>query len=298
MAMSNVGKWLKRPKDILFEVREQVAYVTINRPEKRNALSAATLDELRDAMMEADDLTAVRCVVLQGAGSDFSAGADITSGDVDRDYDPADYRHTNSVEDDIWRTTHRSETRLLMFKMHKPVIAKLRGYCLAAATDVALNCDLLIAANDARIGFPATRALGSPANHMWIYHVGPQWAKRLLMTGDVIRGKDAARIGLVLKAVADEKLDAEVDALARRIALVDPDLTAAHKRIVNAGMELMGWHVLQRLAAENDVRAHQSKAFAQFLQVAREQGLKAALRQRDEPFGDGEVRLDEDDAQR
>jgi enoyl-CoA hydratase len=173
------------------------------------------------------------------------------------------------------------------------VIAKLRGNCLAAATDVALNCDLLIAANDARIGFPATRALGSPANHMWLYHVGPQWAKRLLLTGDVIRGRDAARIGLVLKAVPPEKLDAEVDALARRIALLHPDLAAAHKRIVNAGIELMGWSVLQRMASENDARAHLSPAMTQFVTTAQQQGLKEALRQRDEPFGDGEVHFED-----
>src|SRR3546814_9799275 len=126
---------------------------------------------------------------------------------------------------------------------------------------------------------------------MWLYHVGPQWAKRLLMTGDVIRGGDAEKIGLVLKSVPPEQLDEEVDALARRIALVDPDLTAAHKRIVNAGIELMGCSTLHRMAAENDARAHRSSALPAFLARARVHGLKEALRHRDEPFGDGEVRV-------
>lgn len=283
-------KWLKEPQDLIFEVVDRVAYITINRPAKRNAMTAATLTEIRDAMVEADDLVEVRCVVLQGAGQDFSAGADIGEG-YSVDYDVDAYRHSNSVEDDIWRTSQRSEARLQIFKMHKPVICKIRGNCLAAATDVALNCDLLIAADDARIGFPATRALGSPANHMWLYHVGPQWAKRLLMTGDVIRGRDAARIGLVLEAVPDQELDDYVEGLAGRIALIDPALTAAHKRIVNAGMELMGWSALQRMAAENDVRAHQAAAFDDFMERARTEGLKAALRHRDEPFGEGEVAL-------
>lgn len=289
-----MGKWFHGHEHIVLDVRDAgVAYVTLNRPEKRNAITAEMLDALRAAMMEADDLTSVRCVVLQGAGGNFSAGADIAGGDIPGDFDPSRYRAGSGVEDDIWRTTLRGDTRQILFKMHKPVIAKLRGNCLAAATDIALTCDLLIASNDARIGFPATRALGSPANHMWLYHVGPQWAKRLLMTGDVIRGKDAARIGLVLKSVPDARLDDEVEALARRIALVDPALTAAHKRIVNLGLELMGTATLQRLASENDVRAHQSPAMAEFMEVARVEGLKEALRRRDEPFGDGEVHFDD-----
>jgi len=289
-----MGKWFHGHEHIVLDVRDAgVAYVTLNRPEKRNAITADMLDALRAAMMEADDLTSVRCVVLQGAGGNFSAGADIAGGDMPGDFDPSRYRAGSGVEDDIWRTTLRGDTRQILFKMHKPVIAKLRGNCLAAATDIALTCDLLIASNDARIGFPATRALGSPANHMWLYHVGPQWAKRLLMTGDVIRGKDAARIGLVLKSVPDARLDDEVEDLARRIALVDPALTAAHKRIVNLGLELMGTATLQRLASENDVRAHQSPAMAEFMEVARVEGLKEALRRRDEPFGDGEVHFDD-----
>ncbi len=120
---------------------------------------------------------------------------------------------------------------------------------------------------------------------MWLYHVGPQWAKRMLFTGDVIRGSEAAEIGLVLKAVPPEQLDAEVDQLAQRIALVDASLLAAHKRIVNLGLELMGALTLQRLAAENDARAHLSPSFGEFFEVMREHGVREAVRRRDEPFG-------------
>ncbi len=289
-----MGKWLKDPQDILFEVRNGVAYVTLNKPAKRNALSVNTLEELKAAMMEADDLKSVRCVVLSGAGKDFSAGADLGGGTADPDYDPALYRDSNSYDDDSWRMVVRGDLRLVIFRMYKPVIAKIHGNCLAAATDVALNCDMLIAAHDARIGFPATRALGSPANHMWLYHVGPQWAKRLLLTGDIIRGRDAAKIGLVMKSVPADKLDAEVDALARRIVNVDPALTSSHKRIVNVGLELMGWPTLQRMASENDARAHLSPALGGFMETVKAQGLKAALQERDGPFGDGEVHFDED----
>jgi enoyl-CoA hydratase len=154
-------------------------------------------------------------------------------------------------------------------------------------------CDFVITASDARIGFPAARALGSPANHMWLYHVGPQWTKLLLMTGDAIRGRDAARIGLALKAVQAVKLDAEVNELARRLTSVDAELLAAHKRIVNVGLELMGSRTLQRMASENDGRAHLTQAFQGFFDNVKDLGLKEALRRRDAPFGDGEVRLDD-----
>lgn len=289
-----MAKWLKDPQTVTLEERDGVGYITLNRPERRNALSGQLLQELHAALQEADDLKAVRCVVIQGAGKDFSAGADIGGASADPDFDPADYRDSDSLEDDIWKTTRRSESRLQIFRMHKPVIAKVHGNCLAAATDVALNCDIIIAAREARIGFPATRALGSPANHMWLYHVGPQWAKRMLFTGDTISGRDAQRIGLVLKAVPADRLDDEVHELARRIALVDPALTAAHKRIVNAGLELMGWSHLQRMAAENDARAHRSPSLGAFMETAKTRGLKEALRDRDAPFGTGEVTLDDD----
>jgi len=148
----------------------------------------------------------------------------------------------------------------------------------------------VIAADDARIGFPATRAMGSPPNHMWIYHVGPQWAKRLLLTGDVVSGADAARIGLAVASAPPERLEDEVMGLARRMATVDAELLAAHKRIVNLALELAGAGTLARLAAETDARAHLSRAKKAFDEDVAAHGFKAAVRRRDEPFGEGVAR--------
>lgn len=294
-----MGKWIKSPKTLLFELRDHVAYVTLNRPQKRNALTFEAMQELNAVMMEADDLNQVRCVVLTGAGVDFCAGADIAGGPVETEltatqYDQGQYRARDGFENDAWLCEVSGRTRLIMHDMHKPVIAKVRGNCLGAGSDVALNCDLVIAATDARIGFPATRAVGTPANHMWLYLIGPQWAKRMLMTGDVLSGADAARLGLVLDAYAPEELDAEVDRLAERICLIPSDLQTTHKRIVNLGLELMGWGIMQRLAAENDARAHLSDAFGRFFQTAQARGFKEALRERDGPYGDltGDTRTD------
>jgi len=290
-----MAKWLNNPEFITFEVKKGVAYITLNRPEKRNALSQGLLKELGDALQEADDLKNVHCAVLAGAGKDFCAGYDLAAGGgyAPTTHNPDDYRGNTSFDDDLWSLRQRGGVRMQFFDMFKPVIAKVHGNCLAGGTDIALMCDIVIAANDAKIGFPATRALGSPANHMWLYHCGPQWAKRLLFTGDSIRGKDAAKIGLVQKAVSKEKLDAEVDLLAGRITSVQPDLLAAHKRIVNEGLELMGARTLQRIAGENDARAHLSSAFKGFFDNVKEMGLKEALKRRDAPFGDGEASIDE-----
>jgi enoyl-CoA hydratase len=181
--------------------------------------------------------------------------------------------------------------RMALFDMHKPVIAQVHGYCLAGGTDLATLCDMLICADDARFGFPPGRDLGVLPTQMWLYHVGPQWAKRLLMTGDSVSGVEAAQIGLALKSVPAELLAAEVDGLARRLALVDRELLAANKRAVNLGLELMGARTMQRLAVEIDARGHLAESAAAFRRTAAEEGLREALRRRDAPFGDGRARV-------
>jgi enoyl-CoA hydratase len=156
-----------------------------------------------------------------------------------------------------------------------------------------MACDIVVAADDARIGFPAARAMGALPNNLWMYHCGPQWAKRLQLTGDSITGADAAKIGLVLKAVPADALEDEVEGLADRFALIDPDLLAANKRITNLALELMGAQTLQRLAGENDARAHRAQAVREYGRSVREHGLKETLRRRDEPFGEGYARVDQ-----
>lgn len=292
------GKWLRAPEHLLFEVTGAVARVTLNVPEKRNALSGAMLRELHEAMLEADDRTDVNVVVLAGAGKDFCAGYDLDGAYAGRagDQEPGRYRSAMaSFDDDCWSLERTQALTAILFDMHKPVIAQVHGNCLAGGVDLALACDIVIAADDARIGYPATRANGCPPNHMWIYHVGPQWAKRMLMTGDRLSGSDAVKIGLALDAVPAADLAAEVQALAERIGAVDPELLAAHKRIVNLALEQMGARTLQRLAAENDARAHLSTGprRTRFKQDMAEHGLKTALQNRDAPFGDGFVRVRE-----
>ncbi len=280
---------------IRYEVERGRARVTFNRPDKRNALSQELLGELYHALWEADNDTAVHAVVLKGEGKGFCAGYDLTPQQPTAQSSgngPA-YRRGmfSNFDDDAWQLERDQRLRMVLFDMHKPVIAQIHGFCLAGGTDIALLCDMVIAADDTRIGFPAVRDLGSPPNQMWLYHVGPQWAKRLLLTGDTITGAEAASIGLVLKAVPATQLEAEVEQLLDRLALVDPALLSANKRIVNLGLELMGARTLQRMAAENDARGHQAQSAREFLRQAREGGLGPALRERDAKFGDGRARV-------
>ncbi|PRX96903.1 enoyl-CoA hydratase [Paraburkholderia sp. BL6669N2] len=292
-----MGKWLKSTECVQFDVAERVARITLNRPDKRNAINGVLLRELKEALLEADDLKSVNVIVLSGAGKDFCAGYDLVTTYSDRaaeQIDPGEYRGTvRSFDDDCWSMERQSETVNLMAEIHKPIIAQVHGNCLAGGTDLALACDMVLAADNARIGFPATRANGSPPAHMWFYHVGPQWAKRLLLSGDSLTGRDAAKIGLVMDAVPIEELDAEVSELARRLSFVDADLLSANKRIVNLGLELAGARTLQRLAVENDARAHQGQGprRAQFKADMEAVGLKDALKRRDEPFGNGMIKL-------
>lgn len=300
--MTYSGKWLDQPEEILFEVSERVARITLNKPDKRNALSPRTLQELHDALLEADDRLDVNVVILQGAGKDFCAGYDLGGVYVGRKAeseatDAPSYRSSSgSYDDDAWFMERQQALTTVIFDLHKPVIARVQGNCLAGGTDLALMCDFVIVSDEARIGFPAARANGSPPNHMWIYHCGPQWAKRILMTGDSLRGRDAVTIGLALESAPADRLDAAVDELARRLSFVDNELLSAHKRIVNLALEAMGARTIQRLAAENDARAHLSKGprRTRFKADMAEHGLKTALTNRDAPFGDGVIRLRED----
>lgn len=288
-----MAKYLNDPKYVLFNVENRVARITLNKPEKRNALNDDLLIELQNALLEADSLKDVNCVVLQGAGKDFCAGYDLV-GFYEGDFNPEDYRARGAgggIDSDIWYMECTQRLTMTIFDMHKPVIARLHGNCLAGGTDIALMCDFIICTEETRIGFPATRANGTPPNNWWLYHVGPQWAKRLILTGDSVLGRDAAKIRLVLDAVPEDKLDEAVDDLAHRLAHVDPDMLAAHKRVVNMGLELMGARTMQRFCVEVDGRAHlvDGPRRTQFKQDMASGGFKQALANRDAPFGDGFV---------
>jgi enoyl-CoA hydratase len=160
----------------------------------------------------------------------------------------------------------------------------VQGNCLAGGPDLALHCDLVVAAEDARIGFPPVRAMGVPPTNMWLYHLGPQWTKRLVLTGDTLTGVEARALGLVVATAPAAGLDAAALQLAERMALIDRRLLVANKRVVNVGVELMGRSALQRFAALNDAIGHTAPAAIAFSDRIAEVGLRQAARERDQPF--------------
>ena len=275
---------------LLYEVENGRARITLNQPKKRNPLSAALLTELVDALWNADDDRSVHCVILRANGPAFCAGYDLAPPRPTRD-DSVDRRTGRGIDEDSWNLEHIQRQLRTLWHMHKPTIAQVAGHCLAGGTDLALYCDLVVVADDANIGFPPLRNMGSPPNHMWLYHCGPQWTKRLLLTGDTISGKDAAKIGFALKSVPADLLEAEVEGLADRLAHVDTALLAANKRIVNLGLELMGADTIQRLASENDARAHTAPAARQMFKDLAQKGIRESIAERDAPFGDGRARV-------
>ncbi|MCP4903971.1 MAG: crotonase/enoyl-CoA hydratase family protein [bacterium] len=263
---------------VLAEVRDQVSYITLNRPEKLNALTIELMDDLLAAAKAAEADDSVGCLVLQGAGRAFCSGWDLTpdtSGKEGGHGAPPPEQLT--LREDINALTARSGRWSILWTLTKPVIVKVHGYCLAGGTDMALNCDMIIAAEDAQFGFPAVRSMGSPSTHMWTYMVGPQWAKRLLLSGERIDGRIAERIGLVMQAVEPSELDQTVHAIASNMAQVPYDLLAQNKSICNKAIELMGRTMLQELARESDAMAHKSPSAQEFTRIAASEGLKAAL---------------------
>jgi enoyl-CoA hydratase len=276
-------------QDLIVEKERGRARIIFNRPERHNAVGGRMASALHEALWDADQDDEVHAVVIKGNGPSFCAGADL------RGYEQSPERKgregTHYIDDDIWQIERGQRQNLAIFDMHKPVIAQVHGHCLALGTVIAFYCDMVICADDARLGFPPSRNLGTTPSMMWLHHAGPQWAKRLLMTGDTISGAEAAQIGLALKAVPLDLLEAEVEGLLDRLALIDHHLLAANKRVVNLGLELMGARTLQRVSAEIDARAHLAPGARTYYEDVKKMGLTRALKHRDAPFGDGRARV-------
>ncbi|MQG74382.1 MAG: crotonase/enoyl-CoA hydratase family protein [SAR202 cluster bacterium] len=271
---------------IKYEVSDNgVANVLLNRPEKLNALSLPLQKELYDCLQEADDDLNVRVITLRGAGRAFCAGYDVTPPQTEEERAASAERRGN-IRQDMHRLRKTARLMTSVFDLSKPVIAGIHGHVIAGGTDLALHCDIVIAADDANIGFPPVRSMGTPPTHMWTYMVGPQRAKWFMLTGETVSGKEAEKMGLVMQSVPAEGLDAAVDDLANKMAKIPWDMLAANKSIVNKALDLMGRNMMQIIAAETDAVSHQSEIVKEFNRISNEQGLKAALAWRDSPFND------------
>jgi len=278
-------------QSLRYEVDGRRADIILNRPERLNAIDMHMPGEIHRAVEAANDDPSVHVIVLSGEGRAFCAGYDLkqfaeASAGHQRSpvWDPIkDYRGMRRNTDDfftLWRSL-------------KPTICKVHGYAVAGGSDIALSCDLVVMAEDARIGYMPARVWGCPTTAMWVYRLGAEKAKRMLLTGDTIDGRTAAEWGLVVEAVPAAELDGRVDALADRIAGVPINQLVMQKLMINQAYDNMGLQGTQLLATLFDGITRHSPEGRWFKEFAEQQGFHAAVEWRDSgrwiPEGGGPV---------
>jgi enoyl-CoA hydratase len=262
-----------------YDRQDRIARITLNRPERLNAINAAMPGEIRRAVEQANADDAVHVIVLAGAGRAFCSGYDLkeyaegaTPLIQEMPWDPMqDYRIMKGFTDDffsIWRS-------------YKPVLCKVQGYAVAGGSDIALCADIVVMAEDARIGYMPARVWGCPTTAMWVYRLGAEKAKRMLLTGDTIDGKTAKAWGLVYEAVPEDLLDAEVDALAERMSSVPKNQLMMQKLMINQAYENMGLASTQMIATLFDGITRHTPEGTRFKRYAEEHGFHAAVEWRD-----------------
>jgi enoyl-CoA hydratase len=231
------------PRLLVDRPAEGVQRLTLNRPEKRNAIDNPTRRELFEALQAADADPDLRVSILRGAGPCFSSGYDLTSSLGE------EQPYYTAGGDGAW-SRHVTQGWHAIWDLAKPVIAQVHGYAMAGGTELATACDLVYVAADAKIGYPVVRMVSPPDMQFHPWLVGMRAAMELLLTGDSISGEEAARLGFANRAFPAEELDARVLEVARRVAKIPSDLQQLNKRSVHRAMEIMGARAAMRAGSE------------------------------------------------
>jgi len=272
---------MARQKTVKLALRGRIATITLNRPERLNAIDDAMPGEIRAAVAAANADDRVHVIVLQGAGDAFCAGYDLKHY---AEADPA-HQYTQPMPWDPMRDytlmKRNTDDFMSLWRSHKPTLCKVHGYAAAGGSDIALCCDLIVMAEDARIGYMPARIWGCPTTAMWVYRLGPMRAKRLLFTGDLIDGRTAADWGLATQAVPAAELDAAVRALAERIAGVPRNQLMMQKLVINQAVDAMGLEQSQMFATLFDGITRHSPEGLWFKRYAEAHGFAAAVAWRD-----------------
>lgn len=266
---------------VTYRCDERIAHIALNRPEVMNAIDAVLPQALADAVQRAQDDDDAHVIVLSGNGPAFCAGYDLTAyaqaagpnaGVQEMPWDPMK---------DYAMMKRNTELFMRLWRSYKPVIAKVHGFAVAGGSDIALCCDIVIMAETARIGYMPARVWGCPTTAMWVYRLGAERAKRMLLTGDKIDGREAERLGLVYKAVPEAELDAEVETLARRMAGVPKNQLMMQKLMINQAYDNMGLESTQMMATLFDGITRHSPEGLHFKARAETAGWKKAVEERD-----------------
>jgi enoyl-CoA hydratase len=271
-----------------YAVDGAIATITLNRPKSLNTIVPPMPDELQDAVLRAGDDETVKVIVLRGAGRSFCAGFDFSGGfhhwddrmTTDGRWDPGkDFALTTSPGGPVPKF-------MSIWRVPKPVIAQVHGWCVGGGSDMALCADLVYASEDARIGTPYARMWGAYLTGMWIYRLGLTRVKEHSLTGRPLSGREAADVGLINRAVPFERLEREVRAEAERLAQVPASQLAAMKLVVNQAFENMGLGSTQALGSILDGLMRNTPDAERFIELAEKEGVPAVVAERDGPFGD------------
>jgi enoyl-CoA hydratase len=260
----------------------RIARLLLNRPERLNAINDAMPREIRAAVEWAEANDEVHVIIVEGAGKGFCGGYDLkSSAESHVDHPCQQESHPWDPMVDYAFMKRNTEDFMSLWRCSKPTIAKVHGAAVAGGSDIALSCDLLVMAEDARIGYMPTRVWGCPTTAMWTYRLGPTRAKQLMFTGDVIDGRTAAEWGLANIVVPAAELDAAALKLASRIAGVPRGQLAMHKMVVNQVMLTMGLEQSQMMATVFDGITRHNPEGLWFRRYAQSEGFKSAVEWRD-----------------
>jgi enoyl-CoA hydratase len=267
---------------IRLQRRGAVALLTLARPQRLNAIDKQMLGELQLSLDEVERDEEIRALVITGAGGNFSSGFDLK-----------EQMETRPSGVDAWREILDRDFSTIMRFWHlkKPTIAAVQGYCLAGGCELALSCDITIAAEDAVFGEPELKFGAGIVVMILPWLVGPKRAKEIILSGaDRISALEAARIGLINRVVPPDQLESSALALARHIAVIDPRLVQRTKQAINRGFEIMG--LIEALDAALDIdlaiEGEGSDDKRKFMEIARQNGLRAAIAWRDARFIGGQ----------
>lgn len=260
----------------------RIARLLLNRPERLNAITDDTPCEIRAAIEWAEANDEVHVIVVEGAGKGFCGGYDLVDfAESERDHPCQQETYPWDPMVDYAHMKRNTEDFMSLWRCSKPTLAKIHGAAVAGGSDIALCCDLLVMAEDARIGYMPTRVWGCPTTAMWTYRLGPSRAKQLMFTGDVIDGRTAGDWGLANVVVPPAELDAAAHSLASRIAGVPRSHLAMHKLVVNQVMLTMGLEQSQTMATVFDGITRHNPEGLWFRRHAQHEGFKSAIEWRD-----------------
>lgn len=297
------------PDATLYEERDRIAVITLNRPEKLNALTEEVIEGVAEGIDAATASREVAAVVVRGAGGSLTAGYDLTAaGDFSGEAPPPGWSSPYDAAGPAPRPGNWDPVRdyqfmaanvsrfMKIWECPKPVLGEVSGWAIGGATDLILCADLLFMAEDAHIGYAPSRLFGVPTTMLWVHRLGLEHAKQFLLTGRAIDAATAYRIGLVSHVYPAAQLSAEVEAEARRLATIPGNQLALSKMIINQAYENMGLRTTQMLATFFDGIARHTEEALQWTEAVGERGLREAFAERDRAWGDYGQSGDEGDA--